>query len=69
MSSIIWEIVIINQDGHYQFNATDEVITIPRSNHITKIEKQIDGSRGNYDIFSNDKVILANFIWNLNWNR
>ena len=56
----------------YQFNATDEVITSLRSKpYITKIEKQIDGSRGNYDIFSNGQSNPSKFLYGnpYNWNE
>jgi signal peptidase I len=56
----------------YQFNATDEVITNLRSQtYITNIEKQINGSKGSYDIFSNGQSNPNKFLYGnpYDWNE
>ena len=56
----------------YQFNATDEAITDLRlQTYIKEIEKQTNGSRDGYNIFSNGQTNPNKFLYNnpYNWNE
>ena len=56
----------------YQFNATDEAITnLSSQKYIKKIEKQTNGSRSGYNIFSSGQSNPNKFLYNnpYNWNE